>query len=74
MLIYGEGNEERLTGNQETSNINVFTYGDCDREASIRIPINVKEQGYGYLEDRRPAANLDPYLVCSKILETLCIE
>ena len=74
MLVYGEGNAERLIGLQETSNINVFTYGDCDREASIRIPINVKQQGYGYLEDRRPAANLDPYIVCAKILETLCSE
>ena len=74
MLVYGEGNEARLTGKQETSTINVFTFGDCDRGASIRIPINVKQQGYGYLEDRRPAANLDPYLVCAKMIETLCIE
>lgn len=74
MLVYGEGNSERLIGLQETSNINVFTYGECNRESSIRIPINVHQQGYGYLEDRRPASNLDPYLVCAKILETLFIE
>lgn len=71
MSVYGEGNERRLTGIHETSDINTFTYGDCDRGSSIRIPINVKIDGKGYLEDRRPASNIDPYLVCSRILETV---
>ena len=26
----------------------------------------------GYLEDRRPGANCDPYLVCARILKTIC--
>ncbi len=71
MAVYGVGNERRLTGMHETSDINKFTSGDCDRSSSIRIPINVKASGNGYLEDRRPASNMDPYLVCSKLIETI---
>ena len=71
MQVYGIGNERRLTGSHETSDINTFTYGDCDRSSSIRIPINVRASGCGYLEDRRPASNIDPYLVCAKIIETI---
>ena len=33
-----------------------------DREASIRIPIHtINNSELGYLEDRRPSANVDPY-------------
>lgn len=71
MEVYGEGNERRLTGIHETSDINIFSYGDCDRGSSIRIPINVKMEGKGYLEDRRPASNIDPYLVCARIIQTI---
>jgi glutamine synthetase len=28
--------------------------------------------GKGYLEDRRPAANMDPYQVCTAIITTVC--
>jgi glutamine synthetase len=31
MKVYGDGNERRLTGIHETSNIDTFTYGNCDR-------------------------------------------
>ena len=31
-----------------------------DRGASIRIPLQVSKDGKGYLEDRRPNANMDP--------------
>lgn len=71
MLVYGEGNERRLTGMHETSAYDTFTYGECDRGSSIRIPINVKNDCKGYLEDRRPASNIDPYLVCTRIIETI---
>jgi glutamine synthetase len=43
-----------------------------DRGASIRIPLGTAKAGRGYLEDRRPAANADPYLVCAALLETVC--
>ena len=66
---YGEGNERRLTGKHETSSIDKFTWGELDRSASIRIPIyTVKNDGKGYLEDRRPAANVDPYKAFSYLL------
>lgn len=71
MNVYGVGNERRLTGIHETSNIDTFSYGDCDRSSSVRIPINVKNSKRGYFEDRRPASNADPYLVCAKMLETI---
>ena len=28
--------------------------------------------GYGYLEDRRPSANMDPYEVCNVLMDTVC--
>ena len=71
--VYGEGNERRLTGKHETANIHNFSYGVANRGASIRIPRHVNEQGYGYLEDRRPASNADPYVTSAKIVETTCL-
>ncbi|MBG90495.1 MAG: glutamine synthetase [Actinobacteria bacterium] len=70
--IYGAGLSERLTGNHETCSINEFRAGESDRGASIRIPISTSQNGYGYLEDRRPGANSDPYLVAAQILVTIC--
>lgn len=71
MAVYGAGNDRRLTGIHETSNIDEFTYGECNRGSSVRIPVNVLTAGCGYFEDRRPAANADPYLVVAKMLETI---
>ena len=68
--VYGAGNEFRLTGRHETCSIREFKYGVADRTASIRIPLMVARDGKGYLEDRRPAANADPYLVCDVLLRT----
>lgn len=69
---YGEGIELRLTGDHETCSHNEFKWGVADRTASIRIPRSVAIDGHGYLEDRRPNANCDPYKVCSVMLETIC--
>ena len=69
--VYGKYNDQRLIGKNETANINTFSYGNCDRSSSIRIPLNVLKDECGYLEDRRPAANMDPYLVCERILRTI---
>lgn len=71
MTAYGAGNEERLTGKHETCSIREFRFGVSDRGASIRIPIFTAQQKKGYLEDRRPAANMDPYRVATKLLETI---
>ena len=63
---------ERLTGLHETCSIDDFRSGVADRGASIRIPRQVQQKGYGYLEDRRPGANSDPYMVVARILTTIC--
>ena len=59
----GKDNERRLTGLHETSKLTEFTSGVANRFASVRIPRDVAEAKAGFLEDRRPAANSDPYLV-----------
>ena len=74
MDVYGKFNEERLSGIHETSSINSFSWGVSDRGKSIRIPLNVLKDSCGYLEDRRPGANQDPYLVCEKICSTVCLS
>ena len=74
MKVYGSGNERRLTGKHETQTIDTFNWGVSDRGASIRIPWQVDKDGKGYLEDRRPSANCDPYLVAWRIIKTVCEE
>ncbi|MBA2539862.1 MAG: glutamine synthetase beta-grasp domain-containing protein [Deltaproteobacteria bacterium] len=69
--VYGASNEERLTGKHETCSIHQFRYGVSDRGASIRIPMAAANEGKGYFEDRRPAANMDPYQVCAILMETV---
>jgi glutamine synthetase len=69
---YGFGIEERLTGLHETCSYREFKYGVSDRGASIRIPWQVARDKKGYLEDRRPNANMDPYVVTRMITETVC--
>lgn len=59
----GSGNEARLTGRHETSSLEKFTWGVGSRGASVRIPNTTHNNGYGYFEDRRPAANADPYTI-----------
>eukprot|EP00930_Biecheleria_cincta_P040698 TRINITY_DN2787_c0_g1_i1.p1 TRINITY_DN2787_c0_g1~~TRINITY_DN2787_c0_g1_i1.p1 ORF type:complete len:1338 (+),score=223.71 TRINITY_DN2787_c0_g1_i1:145-4014(+) len=70
VLEYGEGNDKRLTGKHETCDINTFKYGVANRGASIRIPRDAEKDGKGYMEDRRPAANCDPYRVTSRMMKT----
>ncbi len=69
---YGQDNDQRLTGLHETCDINTFRWGVSDRGASIRVPWQVHRDGKGYLEDRRPSSNCDPYLVAQKLVETIC--
>ena len=61
-----------LTGLHETCDINTFKAGVSDRGSSIRIPAQVAQQGYGYLEDRRHGANANPYEVAGKLIATIC--
>jgi glutamine synthetase len=68
--VYGQDNHLRLTGEYETGHISVFSYGVGNRGASIRIPRKVASDGKGYMEDRRPASNIDPYEVVSIIMKS----
>merc|ERR1712087_103151 len=74
MEVYGKGNEARLTGKHETAKHDTFKYGVADRGASIRIPRQTEIDGRGYLEDRRPAANCDPYEVTAIIAQTTLLK
>lgn len=69
---YGDGFEDRLTGLHETAHYSEFRYGVSDRGASIRIPWQVALDKKGYIEDRRPNANCDPYIVTRLITNTVC--
>ena len=61
MESYGTGNKKRLTGKHETAKFDEFSYGESDRSVSIRIPAVTAQNNKGYLEDRRPSSNVDPY-------------
>ena len=69
---YGDKLYERLTGKHETCDINTFRWGVANRGASIRVPYPVAAKGYGYLEDRRPGANANPYTVAASLIATVC--
>ncbi len=69
---YGHGIQDRLTGAHETQKWDEFSYGVSDRGASIRIPWQVKKDGKGYIEDRRPNANVDPYVVARLMVDVVC--
>jgi glutamine synthetase len=69
---YGHGIQDRLTGAHETQKWNQFSYGVSDRGASIRIPWQVEKDGKGYIEDRRPNANVDPYVVARLMVDVVC--
>ena len=71
---YGAGIEERLTGNHETQRFDQFSYGVSDRGASVRIPWQVAQAQMGYIEDRRPNANADPYMLSYLMVNTVCAD
>ena len=72
IAVYGAHNDQRLTGKHETQSIDTFSFGVSDRGASIRIPIATVENGWkGWLEDRRPASNGDPYKIAARIIKTV---
>ena len=72
IALYGDGNEQRLTGHHETSSIDQFSFKQRSRGCSIRIPVYTANKGFGYFEDRRPASNIDAYLVTAALVDT-CI-
>jgi glutamine synthetase len=68
---YGSSNELRLTGKHETQSIDTFSWGVSDRGSSIRVPLSTAQEWKGYVEDRRPASNGDPYKIVKVISEAL---
>ena len=55
--------------------MNQFSFGVGNRAASFRIPTSTASaNGKGYIEDRRPASNIGPYLVTSVIVDTSVLE
>jgi glutamine synthetase len=72
IAVYGENNDARLTGANETSSIKDFGWGIGDRTKSIRIPSSINDDNtIGYIEDRRPASNGDPYLIVDRMVRTI---
>jgi len=71
---YGHDIESRLTGQHETCSYKEFRWGVSDRGASVRIPWQCAQNKGGYLEDRRPNSNCDPYMVTQLILNTVCSQ
>ena len=72
IAVYGPENHLRLTGLHETQSIDKFSFGLADRGASVRMPHSFVNHGYkGYLEDRRPNSQGDPYKIASRILQTI---
>jgi glutamine synthetase len=78
--LFGIGNEKRLNGTHETSKYHQFDSGVGSRLCSVRIPtIPIYKEGTnsyhrqlaGYIEDRRPSANMDPYIVCTLIAQSI---
>lgn len=72
--FYGEDNHLRLTGKHETSSMSKFSWDFGDRGKSVRIAPSVKKDGKGYFEDRRPASNMNPYIVLTRLYKTLFEE
>jgi glutamine synthetase len=75
MSVYGEGNSARMLGSHETAAYDEFSYGVGNRAASFRIPTEVANAGgKGYIEDRRPGSNIDPYLVAALVFDTGVVD
>jgi glutamine synthetase len=57
------------------ASIDDFSFGASNRGASIRIPMfTTSHEWKGYLEDRRPASDSDPYLIVYRIMKTVKIS
>jgi glutamine synthetase len=70
---YGSNNHLRLTGEYETQAIDKFSWGVSDRGASIRVPQDTAKEWKGYVEDRRPGSNADPYKIIREIVNSLYV-
>ena len=72
IAVYGPDNHMRLTGQHETAVDRRVHLRSGGSGASIRVPHSFVNNGYkGYLEDRRPNSQGDPYQIASQILKTI---
>jgi glutamine synthetase len=74
ITVYGRDNHLRLTGKYETSSMEKFSWGTGNRAASVRIPVGTQKDKKGYYEDRRPASNMDPYVVTAMMVDTTLLD
>ena len=74
IVNYGADNHLRLTGKHETQRMDTFSWGVASRKASIRVGNDTAKNGRGYMEDRRPASNVDPYLCTAMIFDTAVLN
>lgn len=51
-----------------------FSYDVANRGSSVRIPRVTEKSGKGYYEDRRPASNMDPYVISASILSITSLD
>ena len=67
----GKDNELRLIGDHFIPSYKVFTAGEMDKFACVRIPVRVAEERRGYFEERRPAADCDPYVATLAFMKAI---
>jgi glutamine synthetase len=70
MKHYGNDNDKRMSGLYETASFDTFSFDinkPVNRGASVRVGHDTVKEGKGYFEDRRPASNIDPYIVTSRL-------
>ena len=73
MKAYGSKNVFRMTGENGTANFDEFTWGIGDRSCSIKISNETVRNKMGSLEDRRPGADVDPYIATNLLFKTTCL-
>ena len=71
---YGDVEHLTVLASAQTSSMNDFDFGVANRGCSIRIGRMVPVDKCGYYEDRRPASNLDPYVVCRLLVQTTLLD
>lgn len=71
MRFYGDDNDKRMIGELESASFDTFKFDPekpVDRGGSVRIGYETMKNRRGYFEDRRPASNMDPYLVTQRVM------
>ena len=73
--VYGEGNLERLIGNNTwTASHETCTWAEHSKDVSLRIPVDTVNAEQGYFEDRRVGANADPYQVVTVLVQSILLD